>query len=274
MKRIFLQLTAAVSLCALAWAATRPRFGGSLSVEMRGSFGSFDLRPSGIADDDFVRDAVASCVCDRLVTLDTDGDPRPALSTSWRSERDGRSWYFTLRKGVTFHSGFALAAQMAVAPLATANSNWHVRAEGDVILIQSDTPIADLLYELAEPRNSICLAGEDGHWIGSGPFQIAEFRAGQFVELKAFDQSWQGRPFLDSLRFDMGKRLSDQAPETALNHADLMQGEASETFARAQSQSTEPIELLALAFSPNRSSPADLRLRKAIALTIDRNSIF
>src|SRR5579864_7374080 len=112
MKRTFLLLAAALSVAMAAWAATRPRFGGDLSVEIRGSLSSYEMKAAGIADDDFLRDTLLTCVCDRLIALDSDGSLRPSLATSWRAERDERSWYFTLRKGVTFHSGNSLTPQL------------------------------------------------------------------------------------------------------------------------------------------------------------------
>ena len=275
MKRIFLLLAAALSVGAAAWAATRPHFGGTLSVEIRGILTSFDAQSKAVADDDFLRDTLLSCVCDRLIGLDSNGEPRPSLATSWRSERDGRSWYFTLRKNVIFHSGATLTPQIAIASLALANPNWRVRAEGGGVLIQSDTPLIDLPYELAEPRNSICLAGNDGRWIGSGPFQLGEFRPGQQIDLKASDQAWQGRPFLDSLHFEMGKTLADQNVDLQMGHADLVEGDVPQPGSvTSQSQAAEPIELVAMVFAPNRPATSDPRLREAISRSLDRNSIF
>src|SRR5689334_20380554 len=100
MKRIFLLLAAALSLAPCALAATRPHFGGTLRVEMRGAISSFDITDDSNAARALLRDFVLSNVCERLVTLDANGDPQPSLANSWRSERDGRSWYFILQDGV------------------------------------------------------------------------------------------------------------------------------------------------------------------------------
>lgn len=51
-----------------------------------------------------------------LVTLDKDGDARPALATKWRRTGD-KTWTFTIRRGVEFHDGSALTAQAVVRSL-------------------------------------------------------------------------------------------------------------------------------------------------------------
>jgi peptide/nickel transport system substrate-binding protein len=272
MKRICLLLVALLSAAAALQAATRPHFGGTLRMEARGTLASFDLKLNPSSDDAMLRDIVLTSVCDRLVTLDADGDPRASLATSWRSDRDGRSWYFTLRKGVALHNGGKLSTQMVVASLAAANPNWRVRAQEPEVLIQSETPLTDVLFELAEPRNSICLAGDNGRWVGSGPFQIVVSQSGH-IDLRAFDDAWQGRPFLDGIHIETGKSLQDQTLDLQLGRTAIIEGDSAQRPANTL-ESTQPIELIALAFAPNHPAVSDLRLRQALALALDRNSIF
>ena len=177
MKRIFLLLAAALSLAPGIWPATRPRFGGTLRVETRGAISSFDITDDPTAARALLRDLILSNVCDRLVTLNGNGDPQPSLATSWRTEQDGRSWYFLLRD-VPLHNGNMLTPQAVVTALSAQNPEWHARANGNELLIQSDTPLPNILYQLAEPHNSVCLVGNNGEWIGSGPFQIGDFQPG------------------------------------------------------------------------------------------------
>ena len=42
---------------------------------------------------------------------------KPLLAESWKSERDGRRWTFTLREGVKFHTGRPLDAAAAKAAI-------------------------------------------------------------------------------------------------------------------------------------------------------------
>jgi oligopeptide transport system substrate-binding protein len=57
---------------------------------------------------------VASQVFDGLVQFDAHLNPRPAIAEFWKASRDGRTWTFTLRRGVTFHHGREVTAHDVV----------------------------------------------------------------------------------------------------------------------------------------------------------------
>ena len=276
MTRIFLLLAAALSVVPTAWAATRPHFGGTLRVETRAAISSFEITDDSVAARAQLRDLVLSNVCDRLFRLNANGDPEPSLATSWRSERDGRSWSFTLKDGILLHNRDMLTPQVVITALAAQNPDWHARATGNELQIQSDVAVPDILYQLAEPHNSICVAGDNGQWIGSGPFQIGSFQAGQQIELRAFDECWQGRPFVDRVRIQMGRSFADQAADLQTERADLVESDPAQPHLAGTSllSVTEPLELIALAFTPNHPANADPGLREGLARALDRNSIF
>jgi peptide/nickel transport system substrate-binding protein len=223
-----------------------------------------------------LRDVVLRSVCDRLTALDATGTPQPSLATAWRVEGDGRTWLFTLRDGVAMQDGTTLAPQTVIAALTAQNPGWHFQISGKDLRIDTDAPIPGMPFELAELHNSICVAGADGRWIGSGPFQISDFRAGQYVELQAFDDSWHGRSFLDRVRIQMSRSLADQVSDFQLARAEAI--ESDPTQARPTNSSTgifsRPVEVIALAFTPNHPAASDQRIREALARSIDRNSIF
>src|SRR6185437_9984368 len=111
MKRICLLLAAITSLAALSFSATRPHYGGTLSLEMRGTFSSFDIGPDANANRARVRDVVLRSVCDRLTALDATGTVQPSLAAEWRVEGEGRTWIFTLRDGIAMQNGSAMTPQ-------------------------------------------------------------------------------------------------------------------------------------------------------------------
>ena len=276
MKRICLLLVAITSFVAISLAATRPHYGGTLRVEMRGTFSSFDIAPDVNANRARVRDLVLRNVCDRLTTLDAAGAPQPSLATAWRVEGAGRTWFFTLRDGVSLQNGTTITPQVAVTALSAQNPTLHFQTSGKELRIDSDAPIPEMPSLLAESRNSICLAGTDGRWIGSGPFQISDFRAGQYIELQSFDDSWQGRAFLDRIRIQMGRSLADQVNDFQLGRVDAIESDPTQPRPTNSSTGTfsRPTEVIALTFSPNHPAASDQRIREALARSIDRISIF
>jgi peptide/nickel transport system substrate-binding protein len=275
MKPICLLLAAVFSCATAALAATRPHYGGTLRVEMRGSLSSFDIAADANAGRALLRDVLLGSVCDRLVALDAGGEIHPSLAAAWRSEADGRSWTFTLRDSVVMQNGAALTPQTAVAALAAQNPNWKISVSGKDVVVESDHPLPSLLYELAEARNSVCVAGSDGHWIGSGPFQIGNFRPGQSVDLLAFDDAWQGRPFLDRISIQMGRTLAAQSNDFQLGRADVIESDpAQQRPPNSVPTFTRPLELIALAFTPNHPAATNPAMREPLARAIDRTSIF
>ena len=276
MKRICLLLAAIISLTAAGYSATRPRYGGELRLEMRGSFSSFDIATDTNANRARVRDIVLRNVCDRLTTIDAAGIPQPSLATGWRVEADGRTWIFTLRDGVAMQNGTTMTPQVIAAVLNAQNPNWRFQITGKDLRIYADAPIPGMPFELARSLNSVCVAGADGRWIGSGPFQISDFRAGQYIELQAFDDSWQGRAFADRIRIQMARSLADQVNDFQLARADAIESDPTQPRPTNSSSGifSRPIEVIALAFTPNHPAASDQRIREALDRSIDRNSIF
>jgi peptide/nickel transport system substrate-binding protein len=64
------------------------------------------------------RDIVA-LVFEGLITLDTSGNPRPALAQSWTSTPDGRTWTFHLRPDAHWQDGEPVTADDVVFTIAT-----------------------------------------------------------------------------------------------------------------------------------------------------------
>ena len=58
--------------------------------------------------------AVVSQIFDGLVQFDANLKPIPALAEFWEASRDGRTWTFTLRRGVKFHHGREVTAHDVV----------------------------------------------------------------------------------------------------------------------------------------------------------------
>ena len=213
---------------------------------------------------------------DRLVEIDQQGTPRPALAASWQHDPDYRRWLFHLGSNVLLHNGSPLRSHLVVMSLAASNPNWHVRLQGDDVVIESSSPMPNLLAELGCPRNSIVVHTEAGAVVGTGPFRVSAWEPGKRLALTADEDYWGGRPFLDSIEITFGRSQRDQALDLQLGRADAVEVPADQIrHAQQEGQRvvvSAPAELIALAFS-DKPSVKDQALREAISLSVDRGAI-
>lgn len=264
-------LVASSLLVASAAAATRPHYGGTLRVAMQAAPVSLDpASPGGAAPAN-----VSSLVFEKLVRWGTGGNLEPALATSWESDPARQRWQLRLRTGVRFHDGSPLTSDVVAASLRLANPNWRVIALGDAVIIECDSPNPYLPAELARARNAI--VKRDGKLAGTGPFGISEWQPGKRLLLTAQDEYWGGRPFVDTIQVDMARNTRDQKLALDLGRVDVIEM-APEQVQRAKAEgrkivSSRPAELIALVFAHDPQSPEQKRLRQALALSVDRQSI-
>jgi peptide/nickel transport system substrate-binding protein len=271
MKRFSSILIAAVSLaCAPSIiAATRPHYGGTLRIGVQTSAQTFE--PAASASAGFR--SLTQLVFETLIKLDDRGRPQPLLATSWQVEPGNQRWRFQIRNGVVFSDGIPVDASVAAASLRAANPDWKVFALGELVMIETGSPVPNLAAELALPRNSISRRNH-GALIGTGPFTVAQWDASkQHLTLQANDEYWGGRPFIDSIEADLGKNDRDQLMLMDLGKSDLVEV-APEDIRRAQTgnrvvKASQPAELLALFFTREARSDDEIHLRNALALSID-----
>ena len=275
MKRFSSILIAAASLvCATNMiAATRPHYGGILRVGVHESVQTFEPAAS---DAPGFR-SLSQLVFETLVKIDARGRPQPLLAASWQVEPGNQRWRFQIRNGVVFSDGIPIDASTAAASLRAANPDWKVFALGDLVMIETSSPVANLAAGLALPRNSISRRSQ-GALIGTGPFTVAQWDvAKQHLTLQANDQYWAGRPYIDSIEADFGKNDRDELMLMDLGKSDLVEV-APEDIRRSQGgnrvvMASQPTELLALFFTHAARSDDDLRLRNALAMSIDSASM-
>jgi ABC-type transport system substrate-binding protein len=223
--------------------ASRPRYGGTLSVELS-------------APPDFSRPGpFTRLIAETLVRENERGEIQPGLASAWQHDGERKRWRFTLRPRVRFHDGRPLDAASVVASLRLRGPDVAVTGAGQIVTVASDRPLPSLLSELALSRCAIVRKNDAGLLIGTGPF-----RATQGTVLSAFDDYWGGRPYLDALHLRSGG-----ASRTA-DVWDVPVGGTRRILPdRTRLWASQPAELLALLV------PASIR--EALSLSIDRASI-
>jgi len=259
-------------------AEVRPQYGGTLHVTMRAAPPSLDPaaaeRENGSQPDSFSRRSLTMLIYDTLVATDENGRIQSSLAVSWQSSPANQGWQFRLRRGVRFHDGTPLTAEIAAASLRAANPSWNVSADSDSVVIQSES--SNLMADLALPRNAIVKRNPDKP-SGTGPFHIVDWQPGKKLILAAEEGCWRGRPFLDGIEIEMGRSFRDQTIALELGKADLVEV-APEQSHRAALEgrhlaNSAPVELLALLFTRDAASQQDRTLRDALAWSVERGSI-
>ena len=187
----------ALSSTFLAPGATRPHYGGSLTVQLAAVPDPLEFPPG-----------VAEPVAETLVRFNVRGDIEPWLAASWQSEAEAKRWRFSLRTKVLFHDGQALngpkAAQILLPALRKKYPDVALTSGGQTLVVQSEHAMPDLLAALAEPSAALFEKGEGGAVVATGPFRVSGWDAGRKLTLSAFDDYWGGRPFLDSITIIAG----------------------------------------------------------------------
>ncbi len=256
MKRPYWALLALSSfvICPLT-SATRPRYGGTLTVDL--SPASTTLAPSEI-------EVLAPLIVETLVRINERGEPEPVLAVNWQHDADRKRWRFSLKQKVTFHDGEPLSATTAAPALLAALKKRYgdvkVTAGGQTLVIQSDRPMSDLLSELARPASAVFRKTEKSPLIGTGPFRVTNWEPGHRLSLAAFDDYWNGRPYLDSITVNLGStRTNADVFDIPFSAARRILPERTRVWCSAAR------ELLAL-----QTAGIDPQLSRALALSIDR----
>jgi peptide/nickel transport system substrate-binding protein len=220
-RRTFLQLSAAVLATQPALAQDPPKKGGTLRVGFYVEAVTMDPHLSGSKIDR----QVYHNIYEPLLTLDTKLNIKPGLAESW-TQPDGKTLIFKLRKGVKFHDGTELTAEVAKFNFNRMKTEAKSLRKGEVanidtvdvvdshtIKINLKKPDASLLATLTDRAGMMVSqkviqergAGleRDAKGAGTGPFEFVEWVKDSHLVIKRNDNYWdkKGGPYLDRIRY-------------------------------------------------------------------------
>jgi peptide/nickel transport system substrate-binding protein len=288
MKRFLLQLFAISSLLLLAagaYGGSRPRYGGTVRVLLHDRVLSID--PLSDEDHPAARDRMAAMTFETLTQIDAQGRLRPGLASSWHADQTKRAWQFRLRLA-NFHDGTVLTAADVAASLAKSNPAWKYSAtDRQTVSVETPYAVQQLPELLALPRYAIVKRQADGNnppiLIGTGSYKLNQWQAGEHAQFTANEDYWGGRPFPDSIEFQMGSSLRDQLMDRQLGPFSATELSVDQIRNVEQNNQTvmlsRPADLLALVFLQPDSGgrpgkkPVDARVRQALGLTMNRAAI-
>ena len=294
MRSIESQLSAAISVLSIAahlvlgspvLAATHPRSGGTLRVELYTASVSLDPREWQAGSlDSAANEKMAGLVFERLVALDNYGRFQPVLATEWSHDGSNKRWQFSVRSGVKFSDGAALTAADVVAALQPLlPSTLQISASGNGVVIQSSVPVSDLLEQLASGRYFVYRSLPGGQLAGTGSFILgqtptpANTATGAHLYFRANEDAWSGRPFVDAIDVTLGVPPLRAMFDLQLGKADMVEL-APDLVPRAKQANlriwtSEPVTLYALRFDDAQNAAADAHLREALSLSLDRGTM-
>ncbi|HEX6720599.1 MAG TPA: ABC transporter substrate-binding protein [Burkholderiaceae bacterium] len=238
-------------------------------------------------------------VLETLTKIQPDGTIAPLLAQSWTVTPDNKTWAFKLRPGVKFHNGEPFDAssvkfsyERAVAPgsvnkdKAVFNNIVNIAATDDhTVVLTLKNPNPDFLFQLGQTTASIVepksVASNNTQPIGTGPYKLESWNKGSSVVLARWDGYRD--PKAAKIRRVTIRFISD----TAAQVASLLSGDV-DVFPRvaaarslAQFQNDKRFQVLIggsrsktiLAINNKRKPLDDVRVRRAIAMAIDRKAV-
>ncbi len=242
--------------------------------------------------------AVLDPMYEGLTSFDEQLQIQPQLATAWSSNASGDVWTVSIRKGVFFHDGTGLDAKAVEESFerlldpkrGLAGAGPIRRAIASVSQLDEST----VRFRLTQPSASfpriLALAkivspaaeraGELGrHAVGTGPFQFAEWKTGEYVLEKRNERYWGGKPKIEQLKWLW-------TTEPALMNMALLAGEVDmvnplpPVFAEAL-QRDGRISLVSggsaavfwIALNTKAKPLDDVRVRQALNYATDRQSL-
>ncbi|HEY4200406.1 MAG TPA: ABC transporter substrate-binding protein [Devosiaceae bacterium] len=243
------------------------------------------------------RSATGTIIMENVVeTLDerdsNTGELKPRLATSWEQIND-KTWRFHLRTGVKFHDGAdwnAAAAVKSINRAMTESLSCEVRlklfsglkitatAVDDATLdISADKPVPIMPVQVAAlpftspntPDDKIVATP-----IGTGPYKLAKWDAGQEIDLARNDAYWGDKPAVDGARYVWRGESSVRASMVQLGEADIAPTIAAQDATDAgMDKSYLNSETTYLRIDTLTPPLNDVRVRLALNYAFDRNSV-
>jgi peptide/nickel transport system substrate-binding protein len=239
--------------------------------------------------------------------FDDKWNPQPYLAESWKLADDGKSLTLHLRHNALFHDGKPVTSEdVAFSIMAIKANHPFTTMMGPVEKVETPDPYTAII-RMSVPHPAIVLAmspalcpilpkhiygdGQDlkthprnsTDVVGSGPFRVTEFKPGQRIVLERFDKFFlPGKPHLDKIVMSIQPDEASQMLSFERGDLQMINVTSPLDIARVaknpQANMTEKGfegigSLNWLAFNLAKKPLSDLQVRKAIAMSIDKNFI-
>lgn len=164
-----------------------------------------------------------SCfINDKLFVIDNDGNITYRVCDRHAVSPDGLVYAFRIRDGVKWHDGTpVLASDICWTRNVMHSDDWFMALQFQlpgvweakdartftVTLEEPDPNFLYTVFDVMYPQPEHYYKGvkpsefpysyQATHPIGCGPFKFVEYKVGDYLKMEAFDDFWNGRPYLD-----------------------------------------------------------------------------
>lgn len=232
-------------------------------------------------------------IAETLVMVEPDGKLVGGVAESWSVSNDKLTWRFKIRSGVVFHDGTPVTAEAAAASLRRSLDGESMQqipldqltTEGDTLVLKTKTPFSHLPEVLVDYA-AVILApaswGADGKVtkvIATGPFRITAIDGKTVIELERFDRYWGEKPKVTRARHTAIPHGDTRTNVAVAGDQDIIFTTVPAATPRIDAAGQMKIESLTIprvrvmAFNSGLPQFADVRVRRAINMAIDRKGI-
>lgn len=235
---------------------------------------------------------VRSNVTEPLIERDPQtGELEPKLATEWEATSD-TEWTLKLREGVNFQDGTPFNAEAAAFTIERAvNSKLGCNVEGYVfgdadltvkavdpttltVTTPEPDPILPLRLSFLEVvPTSTSITEKVREPIGTGPYKIEKWDAGQKITLSSWDGYWGDKPAFPKAEYQWRSESSVRAAMITSGEADIALGLSPDDNIGDLGVDHPNNETVALRLDANEAPLNDIRVRQAINFAIDKEGI-
>jgi peptide/nickel transport system substrate-binding protein len=219
------------------------------------------------------------------------GELEPKLATEWKATTD-TEWTLKLREGVTFQDGTPFNAEAAAFTIERAvNSKLGCNVEGYVfgdadlavkavdattltVTTPEPDPILPLRLSFLEVVPTSTSATEKVREpIGTGPYKIEKWDAGQKITLSSWDGYWGDKPAYAKAEYQWRSESSVRAAMITSGEADVAMGLSPDDNIGDLGVDYPNNETVALRLDANEAPLNDIRVRQAVNYALDKEGI-
>jgi peptide/nickel transport system substrate-binding protein len=303
-RRAFLRYAAVLGISAPLLTAQAPR--GAPAVDSSAAVTVGMPVPAGLIDPLTVADTGSICLMSQTAEYLAVSDPtlhlKPALAESWQPNADGSVWTFKLRRGVRFHDGHTLTAADVAATMnrladpkngsialsafaGTLSTGGTTALDDATVRFELDAPNGSFPYLVSSDNyNAVIQPAHDGGGFertfnGTGPFRLEKYTAKARASFVRNEEYWGAKPipkrvlfsFYDSIQAQVLAMQGGQLD--ALLHVPVQGSQALLADARLNIVALKSSAHEQLHMRTDRGAFADKRVRRAIALCLNRENL-